>query len=892
MRIEEFESNLTKRSNGQGGLFKKADFHVHAPGSDDYEYKSPDAIERMGQALAAAEYSYSVIVEHERMPSRELLDRLGKHCPKTKLIPGAEINVYVDVMFKKVAKDHFFHCLVIVDPAQADDYNFVLSKAKDKFLFVKDTNGGGGFHSNILEIGRFFQDSGAIFIPAHLHQSKPPQTSRSIDDIFEDSDFLHFVDAGGFSALEVREASTADFFIGGKTTNDGLPIPLATCVQSSDAHHHAHIAERNRFTWVKTESDDFEELRAALSFVVRSRIQPAASSSSHIIGMHISGQFIADEWILFNTAMNCLIGCKGSGKTSILECLRFVLGTGIPSNRIDEVKNHIVHILGSGGFVECLVCNTSGEKLLFTRRADSPDRLVATHLDGSATEIRDAKQLNFQASLLGWHEIEGVADQPSARMALIDRIGIEDQIRVLYNQISGDVEAAREALPTFQQKLKQLDRQLRQRKALRDKRNTLAKLEKENLTNIQRQYETFLSCEQRLAALTRTVAKVNVESSSALAAYFAIFADDLGKVSDYPQPIQGIVERAKSQHAKIQSVRTRAAEALTADLKGVAEVITELLELAKTEFAKFRTETYDPQVNVLPPGDREILTRQIQILEETKSLPEIENLCNTLGAEVRQLAAGILGSCRKICRERDEICEMRTRIVDRINEQNPTIRVLFQRSADRSARDRYQRTYGVETSALVSYLDSFGKADAYANLCQFFEKYAAFDVEGSDVDIQEMFFDARFIEFLNVVDDDDVQLSLVLPNGKDAPIQKLSAGQRCTTVFPLLLMISSGPLIIDQPEDNLDNRHIADAIAPQFLSRKVSQQFILTSHNANLVVLTDSELIMLVESDGSTGRIAESGFLACPRSKIKEAVLEVLDGGAQALLARKRKYGI
>jgi hypothetical protein len=532
MRIDEFESNLFKHSKSEGGVFKKADFHVHSPQSDDYKYKTPDAIEKLGQALTAAEYSFAVIVEHGRMPERALLHDLGKHCPKTKLIPGAEINVFVDVLSKKVSKDHFFHCLVVVNPEQSDDYNFILSKAKEHLIFREGGSGLGGFHSNILEIGRFFRTKGALFIPAHLHQSKPPQTSRSIDDIYDDSEFLRFIEDGAFCALEVREATTAEFFIGGKLTKEQLPIPPITCVQSSDAHSPAEIAERDRFTWVKTECDNFDELQEALSFSVRTRLRATAPVWSHIIGMHISGQFIPDEWIRFNAAMNCLIGCKGSGKTSVLECLRFVLGTAIPNKRRDDVKNHIAHILGSGGFVECLVRNTSGEKVLFTRRADSPDRLVAIHQDGTAIEVRNPKEAGFQASVLGWHEIEGVADQPSARMALIDRIGIENQIQELYVGISSDIEAARDQLPGFQRKLKQLDRQLKLRKALRDKRTTLKKLEEGNLTKIQHQYEAFLSCEQRLASLNRTATKADAESHSGLDAAFAAFADDLGNAAD------------------------------------------------------------------------------------------------------------------------------------------------------------------------------------------------------------------------------------------------------------------------------------------------------------------------------------------------------------------------
>jgi ABC-type cobalamin/Fe3+-siderophores transport system ATPase subunit len=124
------------------------------------------------------------------------------------------------------------------------------------------------------------------------------------------------------------------------------------------------------------------------------------------------------------------------------------------------------------------------------------------------------------------------------------------------------------------------------------------------------------------------------------------------------------------------------------------------------------------------------------------------------------------------------------------------------------------------------------------------------------------------------------------------PIQNLSAGQRCTAVFPLLLRNTRGPLVIDQPEDNLDNRHIAEVIAPDLLNKKKDQQFIATSHNANLVVLTDSDLILHAESDGKSGELVQRGFFSCAGNPIKNSVIEVLDGGEQALLARQRKYGI
>ena len=454
------------------------------------------------------------------------------------------------------------------------------------------------------------------------------------------------------------------------------------------------------------------------------------------------------------------------------------------------------------------------------------------------------------------------------------------------------MEAARDQLPAFQRKLKRLDEQLQQRNALREKRATLKRLEESKLTDLQQEYEALLSCEQRLAALSKDLSKADQDSHTALDSLFSAFADDLEDVDEYPARVHSIVEKAKAQHAALEVLRTRVGDELEGNFANVESQVSLLLEDARNAFKDFRSNTYDPKVNALPSEEREILSSQIMIIEETKSLPEGERQCEALANEVRQLALEILQACTVICDARDRIVELRQEVVSRINERNSGTHAELRRSANKARRTEYVKSYGSAATELTSRMDSYGKADSYSNLRGFFKAYAEFDTEAADYKIDGLLWKAEFVEFLSVVDDDDVELSLVLPDSVLAPIQNVSAGQRCTAVFPLLVMISEGPLVIDQPEDNLDNRHIADVIAPEFSLRKSEQQFILTSHNANLVVLTDAELILHVESDGSTGQVSDSGFLACPESPIKHAVLEVLDGGEQALLARKRKYGI
>ncbi len=157
-----------------------------------------------------------------------------------------------------------------------------------------------------------------------------------------------------------------------------------------------------------------------------------------------------------------------------------------------------------------------------------------------------------------------------------------------------------------------------------------------------------------------------------------------------------------------------------------------------------------------------------------------------------------------------------------------------------------------------------------------------------------LFFVSEFYFFLEVFEEDDLKIFFkVGKTGEEySPIDQLSAGQRCTAIFPLLLHLQEGPLVVDQPEDNLDNRYIAATIAPVLIKDKRVRQVAFTSHNANLVVLTDAEQIVAFEGSGSEGHVAERGFLATSQSVITKQVIDILDGGERALELRQRKYGL
>ncbi|HEX9917231.1 MAG TPA: AAA family ATPase [candidate division Zixibacteria bacterium] len=119
-----------------------------------------------------------------------------------------------------------------------------------------------------------------------------------------------------------------------------------------------------------------------------------------------------------------------------------------------------------------------------------------------------------------------------------------------------------------------------------------------------------------------------------------------------------------------------------------------------------------------------------------------------------------------------------------------------------------------------------------------------------------------------------------------------SAGQQATSLMRVLLNQEGPPLIIDQPEDDLDNRMVSD-IATLIWKSKKTRQLIFTSHNANIVVNGDAELVVCcgykVTGDQSKGEIKNQG--AIDIEEIREEIIEVMEGGEAAFKLRKEKFG-
>ena len=140
------------------------------------------------------------------------------------------------------------------------------------------------------------------------------------------------------------------------------------------------------------------------------------------------------------------------------------------------------------------------------------------------------------------------------------------------------------------------------------------------------------------------------------------------------------------------------------------------------------------------------------------------------------------------------------------------------------------------------------------------------------------------LETVDLIDKPTIEL-------KDGEVYKdslsLSTGQKCTAILPMLMLDSANPLLIDQPEDNLDNRFMVNTIVKRIRAAKIRRQLVFVTHNPNIPVLGDAERVFVLASDGRQARVANVGSV----EERREDIVTLLEGGRDAFLERKDRYG-
>ena len=150
---------------------------------------------------------------------------------------------------------------------------------------------------------------------------------------------------------------------------------------------------------------------------------------------------------------------------------------------------------------------------------------------------------------------------------------------------------------------------------------------------------------------------------------------------------------------------------------------------------------------------------------------------------------------------------------------------------------------------------------------------------------------SKLYQLENLFPEDLITIKLKVGEGEEyRPFDKLSDGQKATALLVLLFSQERKILIIDQPEEDLDNRFVYDDIVVMLRQMKGKRQLIFATHNANIPVLGDSEQVFVLDAEADQCKIKDFGSI--DKTSITENIKKIMEGGEEAFRKRIQKYGV
>ena len=883
--VREFAEQLRLKST-PCARWHKVDLHNHSPASHDFRGNKETAVTDFVHQIREKQLSVVMFTDHERLPDQQFIQDLSLKSGAL-ILAGLEVNVFVDAFDKpssRIDKGICFHLLIGFDPDGTNSPSYWVEHLHRECKVETrqfGTTSMKGIAASIDKIFETLKGSGAFLVPAHLHSGKDAFRSRSVDMVYSDAEFLRW-SKSFFTALDVRSDATASFFDGKHVETNLLEI---SCIRSSDAHQASDLGSFP--TWVQMECVNFSELRAALELPSRVCRSEPEMPKAFIEGLHIEGQFMRDFWMTLSPHLNVLIGVKGSGKTSILECLRFALGSDVPNERQGEVAKHLNAILGSAGRIRLLLKRDDGARLLVDRRVT--DRKFRIHFeDDREIEINSAETLLFPAAVLGWHEIEHAATDRQIRRLHMDAITGREEVKTLTEKAklhALSIRQLHEVATAKYNEFTQLSETVSRQEAMRE---GLQQLEDANLINLRDQMSKALAARQEIERVHEHLQRLPADIPARVALVMQVSQFRL----DGDSPLAEFAARALKEISELEATAKKFGDLALEMVNAKTQVVEQHRRGAENAFAQFAAE-YQTSLNKLPADVQRLLESHREALEKTRELPNLRARLAQLHVEIDTTLGELISTSESVASVLDERLNLRTRRVADFNVLLADAGVELSVVPGAALDEEFATTF----NQFAPTRDAFNHLRSNHSGARRFHRTLAASYESIRKDLNSgdrvMFSRADFVHLITVLENDDLNIRFAVnkPGEPFSPIDQLSAGQRCTAVFPILLKLKEGPLIVDQPEDNLDNRHIAKSVSPVLVADKRTRQIVLTSHNANLVVLSDPECIALFEAVDGQGCLTKAGFLSHRSSAITSDVLDILDGGQRAMELRSRKYG-
>lgn len=680
-------------------------------------------------------------------------------------------------------------------------------------------------------------------------------------------------------------------------------------VLNSDAHKLASLgrnaANAQKVTRYKMDEPGFDALRIALEDAdARVRIEDHVPSRiPSVVGLQIDGGFLAGQSIRFSPNLNCIIGGRGTGKSTTFESVRCLIDDG-------EVRNQVVD---SEVWPEELT-------LIWQDKAGQEHKLF--RLKGGELENVDAPEsgpTSFEVDCFGQGEAAKISVQaqsnPLALLHYLDRfidlddaLAEEDAAREKLLKLQTDIEAA-------EQKVQLIPQHERLLATTKQQLSALQKPDVKDLIALQRQ----LATEKEVRSQVSDLLALAKRESASLPSREAM--KDIRELADPTQlAVGGIEFTAILAGASVLEAAVSTAET------NIKVGLAKFEEVVNAQMTQWKSKESEAQKKI------DAKRRELEALKISFDMSYIAKLAKDEAAhqqsvknlktwvphltELRKQRAAALqerwGARDKVAALRDAFGRTASRTLqEALSDLNVSLKYAASAYSTEAAdliieamgwrtNQQQRATWLVRDLTLPTLLAAVKKKDAKPILAiKTAEDVQVFKPDEAQA-ILERLGERTVLYSLERVALHDLPRLQVTKRIIDAggaerfvrkDFSKLSLGQQQSVLLALMLSADTDrPLIIDQPEDNLDGEFIYSTLVPVLRRAKERRQVIIVTHNANVAVLGDAEQIVVMKAANDRGEIVARGSI--DHKPTRDAACAILEGAKEAFLRRAKMYGV
>lgn len=852
-----FESGLS---------YLRTDFHLHTRKDKEFKYSGEENafVKAYVSGLKQAGINLGVLTNHNKFDKGEYVAiRKASKKEDIFILPGVELTI------KEGANG--VHTLIVFNPDEwlANGENHIQTFLTAAFATIPNPENGNtkctyDLKKTIEQLDAYDRDYFMIF--AHVDQNS---------GLFAECGGGLLESLAGIASfrkrvLGLQKAATEKNIAQFQRVFGYTPA----LVEGSDPKSISDIGKGSRHTFLKIGEYSYSAVKFALQDS-GNRVFSSIPVNKHgyINSISFQGGKFDGQSILLSSELNTLIGIRGSGKSAILEVIRYILGLDSQTDK-DYKESLIKNVLGSGGKATLSVVDKHGKKYFISRILGEHTSVVdadGNNLNINPVSVFDGVQYFGQKDLSNSADHENglleklvsgkIGQQASVENSVIELNEAVSQLLDV-GKIPGQIEEAETSLSEISHKI-----------SIFEEKGVAEKLKKQAAyTTDQTKLDSVKKKIETVNKSLKRAYDANKEVSSALANHASEYNSEM--ISDGKKLLGLIDAQLVIIGTAIQQIQTYEDDFAEVIKKLAAEVTALSDEFAEIK-REIKDETLDADTFVQLTADMEKAKERLKQLEEkSKTKKSIETAFRKAASQRNDALLKIFYAYKSE--------------IERINSTQHELRIEISFKGDKE---------GFKTKLKSDFRGSGISEAKYQILSEVFSDYVALiedwilsdgielkkvltSVEYSKLDakLREQYADLMAYQVQNMVE----------IYYHDKLLKQHSIGQRASALLLFILTQDNNDIIlIDQPEDDLDNKVIYDEVISAITQKKSNIQFLFATHNANIPVLGDAERVLVVDYQDTRIDVSQGNI---DLGDTHKQIVDIMEGGKDAFEKRQLIY--